>query len=222
MWNKETNETRYLIETILIQPNEVPLWSYHRERMLQSQQQLGWPNLHHFLEFVFSQIQEKASTTDKKIILRLAWFFNGYSYQYQWSQRNFIKNSKQYEVGLSYAYFDLKSPFSNLKHSYRKRFYFNPETNKAFNDRLFINQNGLLVESSIGNIFIQQKGGWLTPSLSSGCVNGVFRRYFLKNNIVKESELTIEDLLLANEIYLGNAIRGLWRCTTPLSNLLNY
>ena len=53
---------------------------------------------------------------------------------------------------------------------------------------------------------------WFTPPLSEGCVAGVLRRWLLENlsqkNIqVKETALSPEDLLSADELFLTNSIR---------------
>lgn len=219
MWSKYHEETKYLIETILILPNEVPYWQFHQERMRFSQMQLGWPDANHFIQHIHSEIISLAHQTNEGIIFRLAWFFSGYRFQYEWSNRSMIQRKSNYSLGISKRYFDLHSQWSNLKHSYRKRYYFTKPHNIPIQDMLFINQNEALVESSIGNIFIKKDHKWFTPCLNSGCVNGVFRKYFLKNHQVKEKVLTQDDLLQGDEVYLGNAIRGLWKCKLSLSEM---
>jgi branched-subunit amino acid aminotransferase/4-amino-4-deoxychorismate lyase len=53
-----------------------------------------------------------------------------------------------------------------------------------------------------------------TPALSEGCVSGVMRRHLLQslrkeNMPVEETQLEIEDVLQASEIFLTNAIYGI-------------
>ncbi|MEO8822343.1 MAG: aminotransferase class IV, partial [Ginsengibacter sp.] len=50
-----------------------------------------------------------------------------------------------------------------------------------------------------------------TPPLSEGCVAGVVRRWMLENLLlenfrIEEKELSIEDLLSADELFLTNSI----------------
>ena len=80
------------------------------------------------------------------------------------------------------------------------------------NDTIVLNQHGRIADSSIANVFVVNKE-WdiLTPKLSEGCVNGVFRRFLIEHpdvNII-ESEITQQDLLEAKEIFLTNAIKGM-------------
>ena len=47
------------------------------------------------------------------------------------------------------------------------------------------NEKGELAEGSITNIIIQQNGEWVTPPVSSGILNGVYRRYLLPKRVSK-------------------------------------
>lgn len=85
---------------------------------------------------------------------------------------------------------------------------------QQLNDCLLLNQYGNIADSTIANIFILKGEGWLTPSLSEGCVNGVMRRHLLqqmgkKGYPVKETTIRTTDLGEAKEIFLSNAIYGI-------------
>jgi len=89
-------------------------------------------------------------------------------------------------------------------------------TANRWNDCLVLNQYGRVADATIANLFITTNNIILTPSLSEGCVNGVMRRHLLQqlpslpgNYEVREQELTIEDVLQADEVFLTNAIRGI-------------
>jgi para-aminobenzoate synthetase/4-amino-4-deoxychorismate lyase len=83
----------------------------------------------------------------------------------------------------------------------------------GFYEVLFCNERGELTEGAIFNLFIRSGGQWLTPPLSSGLLNGIFRRAFLAAHpgLVREAILTVEDLQQAEAIYLANSVRGLVR-----------
>ena len=74
---------------------------------------------------------------------------------------------------------------------------------------LFVNERGELTEGSRTNIFIQRDGMLLTPPLTSGLLPGTLRAELLASGKVREEVLTVDDLRLAEGIYLGNSVRGL-------------
>lgn len=79
------------------------------------------------------------------------------------------------------------------------------------NDAILLNVFGRVCESAIANIFIIKDENIYTPSLSEGCVAGIMRRWMLekfssKNYIVAERNLSLDDLIEADEFFLTNAI----------------
>ena len=82
------------------------------------------------------------------------------------------------------------------------------------NDVLLLNSNGSIADSTIANLFIIKDGVIATPSLDQACVAGVMRRYLIENLPAKgfsvlEKEITIQELLEADEVFLTNAVREL-------------
>lgn len=70
-----------------------------------------------------------------------------------------------------------------------------------------------IIEASSSNIFIVSNGVLYTPSLEEGCVGGVMRMQLINlaidHNIkVYECNLSPQNLLAADEIFLTNAIQG--------------
>ncbi len=80
-------------------------------------------------------------------------------------------------------------------------------------DALFINEQEKVTEGGRTSIFVrpQHSDEWLTPPLSAGVLPGVMRAAVLSNPALKtrEANLTIADLMGANEIMLFNALRGM-------------
>ncbi len=80
-------------------------------------------------------------------------------------------------------------------------------------DALFMNERGELTEGGRTSIFVRPPNSdeWLTPPLSAGVLPGVMRTAILRNPSLKarEANLTIEDVISANEIMLSNALRGM-------------
>jgi branched-chain amino acid aminotransferase len=82
---------------------------------------------------------------------------------------------------------------------------------QKWNDAVILNSNGRICDSSIANIFLIKEGTVYTPPLHEACVAGVFRKHIitrlpLMGYTCVEKEITIEELLAADEIFLTNSI----------------
>jgi para-aminobenzoate synthetase/4-amino-4-deoxychorismate lyase len=79
-------------------------------------------------------------------------------------------------------------------------------------DALFTNEQGLVTEGGRTSIFVKPQGSseWLTPPVSAGLLPGVMRASLLADSKlnVREANLTINDVSMADEIMLSNALRG--------------
>lgn len=79
-------------------------------------------------------------------------------------------------------------------------------------DFIYLNENGEICEGSRSNIVIlaREKNGvnLYTPSQKSGLLNGVLRKYFLRDKIVREKVLKLQDLQNAEKIFCINSVRG--------------
>ena len=85
---------------------------------------------------------------------------------------------------------------------------------KGLDDMLILNDNNQILESSHSNVFMVSNGVLYTPSLSDGCLAGTMRMQVinlaLKNGLkVYESSILPSNLLVADEVFLTNAVRGI-------------
>lgn len=100
-----------------------------------------------------------------------------------------------------------------LYHKTTQRSLYESELEKArrrgFLEVVFLNQDGEITEGSFTNIFIEKNGQLFTPPISSGLLDGIYRQHLLKQGIVQERVMTINDLNMAEKIYIGNSIRSL-------------
>ncbi len=64
-----------------------------------------------------------------------------------------------------------------------------------------------IVEFSSGNILYREKNLLYTPPLSTGCMDGIMRKFLLKNKIVKVKNLSIGEIKKISELYLINSVR---------------
>jgi len=76
-----------------------------------------------------------------------------------------------------------------------------------WNDALICNTAGNIIESTIANIFWINNEVVYTPPLSDGCIAGVMRRHVMERIAVIEKSLSVSELLLADEVFLTNAIK---------------
>lgn len=105
------------------------------------------------------------------------------------------------------------------------RFLYHKTTNRAFYDDtrmryqaktgcqevLFENDEGFLTEGSYMTLFVRKNGKLLTPALKHGVLPGTFRAGLLECGLAQEADLTREDLVEAEEVFVGNSVRGLVR-----------
>ncbi|MEP1932071.1 MAG: aminodeoxychorismate synthase component I [Roseibium sp.] len=104
-------------------------------------------------------------------------------------------------------------------------FLFHKTTNRSFYDTtrsryqaetgcqevLFENEHGFLTEGSYMTLFVRKSGKLLTPALKHGVLPGTFRAGLLETGVVCEADLTRTDLEDADDIFVGNSVRGLVR-----------
>lgn len=81
-------------------------------------------------------------------------------------------------------------------------------------DALFVNAEGGVSEGARSTVFVKQGGRWYTPPLASGVLAGVLRARLLQRcRGITEKRLGLQDLLQAQELRVGSALRGLQRAT---------
>lgn len=86
----------------------------------------------------------------------------------------------------------------------------------GFDDALLVDAKGNLLETSIANVFVLRDEVARTPIAPARCLPGVMRGWLLDHLgraglSVEVGELTIDDLVAAEEIWLSNAVIGLRR-----------
>ncbi len=134
---------------------------------------------------------------------------------YPLPHNEFRLNEAGYVVDL---YEDIKktiTPLSNFKTKNGLIYIMSKLTAKEKNiDDLLIQNNKLgIIEGSSSNLFIVSNGVLYTPSLDLGCLGGTMRMQVINlaiaNNIkVYECNITPQNLLVADEVFLTNAIKG--------------
>ncbi len=99
-----------------------------------------------------------------------------------------------------------------LYHKTSQRALYDSERERAigggFFEVLFRNEAGNLTEGGISNLLVKLAGRWLTPPLMDGLLPGIWRADSMAQHGAIEEHLTPEMLEEAEEIVIGNSVRG--------------
>jgi branched-chain amino acid aminotransferase len=122
-------------------------------------------------------------------------------------------NSNGLEVGICREVQKSCDVLSNLKHSnFLPYVIASLEAKKQkWNDAIVLNSYGRVCDSTVANIFLVKDAVVATPSLKEGCIAGVMRRQVIagleaNGYTVEEKEITVEELMNADEVFLTNSI----------------
>ena len=195
-----------LIETMLVENGNVFLLEAHLERLKKSAQYfLFIYNEKNIREILDTELAELSSYLKYKLRLSLD----------KWGKINIeissiVELPKLIKVAVSDIRINSRNTFQYFKTT--NRMIYNEEyekyKSKDFFDVIFLNEKEEVAEGSITNIFIKKNDVWLTPHSSSGILPGIYRNYFINiNTEIEETILTLNDLLLAEELKLVNSVR---------------
>ncbi len=76
---------------------------------------------------------------------------------------------------------------------------------------LFFNEKGALCEGCFTNVFVVKNGYMFTPPIACGLLPGVLRAVLIGGGQAHAKILYEKDLKTADEIYIGNSVRGLMK-----------
>lgn len=99
---------------------------------------------------------------------------------------------------------------------------------QGLDDMLIQNDRMGIIEGGSANLFVVSNGVLYTPGLDSGCLGGTMRMQIinlaLANNIkVYECNISPQNLLVADEVFLTNAIEGIiWVGSYRTKQYINY
>lgn len=107
-----------------------------------------------------------------------------------------------------------------LRHKTTLREFYDSRYRRAleagFDEVLFLNERGEVAEGAISSLFVRKGDRLLTPPLSAGILDGVFRAYIFRTRPeAEERTLTLSDLRGADAIFMANAVRGMRPASFP-------
>lgn len=124
----------------------------------------------------------------------------------------FVEAKEEIKIKLSNTIMQSNNPWLYHKTSLRTLYddEWKEAQNMGFGEIIYQNENGELTEGSRSNIFLDMGDGiLLTPKIECGLLPGVLREELLANGRAKEAILTLQDIESAQNIYIGNSLRGL-------------
>jgi para-aminobenzoate synthetase/4-amino-4-deoxychorismate lyase len=74
-------------------------------------------------------------------------------------------------------------------------------------DVILVNERGEVTECTIGNLVVEKNGRRMTPPVFCGLLAGTFRSELLDSGKVEECILSVEDVKLADALYMINSVR---------------
>lgn len=204
-----------LIETMLADAQgSVALLNIHLDRMENSARALNfkWPGRTKLTVTIAEKLNASNNTGDRRVRLLLS---SDGNFSIETAPLAAIGQGQK--IGLSPIVLDSQHPLLHHKTTFRP-WYVQATTwlaeNTDYFDLIFLNEKNEICEGSRSNIFIKKNGVWITPALSSGVLEGVYRRHLIAQAQnggaeIKVGTLTRADLEHPNaEIRLSNALRG--------------
>ena len=222
-----------IFETMFAAHNQVRFFSKHIERLIKSMRILKMKVPERFISNIDSLHKEITKLLNKNMFykgarVRLTVFRNSTGlYTPQSNEIEYVIEASRlentiYELnskGLKIDIYDeiLKPKYilSNLKTTNNLLYILAGISKKErfLDEILILNTENNIIESLSSNIFYVKNDIIYTPSIDEGCLNGIMRKNIIKiateNNIkIVISNITKEDILNANEVFLTNAISG--------------
>lgn len=217
-----------VFETCMISFNTIPLWSFHRTRLLASAKRLlieiDIVAIEQDIRSLLSQLPVQEFIL--KLVVSSGMGGRGY-------RRDGIRNSTvcigifakpdhaSRQQGVSTRICQLRlmhsTALAGLKHLSRlEHILARAEWTDEFDEGLLLNQRDELVEGTITNLFWIKGDKLFTPDLSEQGVSGVMRAVVMNHLIpqlgldLQVGQFGVETLYCADEVFITNSTNGIW------------
>ncbi|WP_017472442.1 aminodeoxychorismate synthase component I [Amphibacillus jilinensis] len=192
-----------LLESMLLSNGDLPLLSYHIDRLQQSAT---------YFNFAF----DRAVCREQIMALKKQHPKGVYKVRLRLTQAG---NIKLESIPVKPIDQPVNSYLAKQSIDVQNRFYYHKTTYRDLYDRLKVdasvnfstllwNERDELTEFTIGNLVLQFDQQFVTPPIKSGLLPGVFRGHLLEKGTITEKVLYKNDLHRADGIWLINAVRG--------------
>ncbi|MFP4472547.1 MAG: aminodeoxychorismate synthase component I [Candidatus Omnitrophota bacterium] len=199
-----------LIETVLWNGKDLDFAEDHIRRMTASARVFQWPLKREIISLEFQKAADQLNER-RPCVVRFLVDASG-TIRHEILSLQLKKGSAGRDVSLSGVPLDSENLFLQHKTSYRPWYseaYQKISADDDLFDVLFFNQRNQLCEGARSNVFVRLSGKIYTPPRTCGLLPGILRSRMLKQGKCRERILTRDDLLLADEVFCGNSVRGL-------------
>jgi len=219
-----------VFESMLLKDNIVLRQDAHFGRLSKSAENLGIPYNLDEIEFLLQEYIHNAK--DLKIGLwkiRAALSASGKLNIKHSKLEDIIENNVVFWandlIGRTSGVTNSNDPLLMHKTSSRASYdmaYSEAEKNGGF-DAIFVNEKNEVTEGGRSNFIIKKKGVMLTPPLECGLLPGIMRAELLNSGdyLIREEVIKKKDVNVDTEIYLCNALRGLFKVKLQTQNNQN-
>lgn len=190
-----------LITTGKISQKHLLFKEEHIERLKKASRYFAYPfNPENLLQMIDAECQACHEETDYRLQISIS-----KSGDIDLCRQELIPLSPAFcQAQLCWQETSLQTPFTYFKTTYR------PHLTVGKQEKIYHNEKGELLETSIGNLVLQITGKLYTPPINLGILPGIYRQHLLEKGKVEEKVLTLEELARAEAIYGCNAVRGLY------------
>lgn len=226
-----------IFETCRYSQGVIPLWNYHRERLLCSAERLKIPLdenlLTQYLDAMLAYLRD-ASIAQAVVKITLTRGIGGRGYRlpdqvdptycvgiFPGSQLQ----TEQYRNGVNVRICDLRlsqtPALAGMKHLNRlEHILARAEWNDEFAEGLLLDVQGRVIEATVSNLFAVKDNQLFTPDLSAAGVAGIMRKTIIDKLaptlglVCHIVDMDLDFLHTADEIFLCNSVYGIWPVNT--------
>lgn len=229
-----------VFETCRYLRGAIPLWSYHRERLLHSAERLQIPVdeslLMQYLDSLLAQIAPLGiQDAVVKIILTRGVGGRGYRLPdcvkptycvgiFPCSQLQTDQCCEGVTVRVCNLRLAQSPALAGMKHLNRlEHILARAEWQDEFAEGLLLDAQGRVVEATVSNLFAVKNNQFYTPDLSAAGVAGIMRRAIIEKLVPELGmvchivDMELDFLQAADEIFLCNSVYGIW----PVNQLVD-
>lgn len=223
-----------LFETMRLEASQIPLWSLHSDRLSQSCERLriplDTPRLQTDLDILLADAARQSVTRGVvKLIITRGSGGRGYRAEPGLSPNHITSLSPLpsiradlVEEGVRVHLCQHRLPdnplLAGIKHLNKLDYVMACQEwlGEDFQEGLLLNQRGQVIEACSRNVFVVHNGLLFTPHLEQAGVAGILRRRIMEKYAavlgmsVKESDIDLEILAGADEVFLTNSVTGVW------------
>ena len=208
-----------LFETLRFVGACAPLWDWHRQRLAMGCARLGLPEPDwRRLQRRLARAARPHAASIAKVIWTAGSAPRGYARPDRVVGRALIQTqawtampSRLLNLRWCQTRLALQPALAGLKHLNRlEQVLARAEWRSAdIDEGLMLDMQGRVVAATSANLFIRERGRWLTPDLSNCGIAGVARRWMMAQREVVETALDPGQVKAAEVVVLSNAVRGL-------------